>query len=290
MRKNSIIVALLTLMSVTVINASPQFRLVSGERGVIFSVENVSSEPTIDVELIDGDLSVIISECDFEDSTFSETIILGEGYWADSVVSNSNDSELKVVFYNFSLPIEDMQKKYSNSRLILLLSQTVAKDFDKFLFLKPETEVTSVSSFQIISRDGLEFLTLSGHNLENVVLHNGDGSLLLQFPNGITYDKSQELPQGFLTQSIVSKQMGSGSSALEIIIDQSAGFLTFLESEDSEIKLTFTDTRERDNSTVEAFGDLEVYSYFLDSQRGDERTFLQPVKYHLKKKFLLRTI
>ncbi len=268
MRINNLIFALSIFAGITVGNASPQFRLVSGERGVIFSVEDVSSEPTIDVELIDGDLSVVVSDYSLSDSTLSESVILNDGFWADSVVANVSSSKLELVFYNFSLPIEDMQKKFSDSRLILLLSQTTAKEFDTLLFQKTHSDDAVVTSAQVISRDGLEFLSLNGENLDEVDVQHNEGIYLLQFPNGVDLENTVTVPEEFLIKSVSSKVMGSGTASIEITIGEGEGYLSLLESTDSKIKIIFTDTRERNESSVEAFGDTQTFSYVLDEQLG----------------------
>lgn len=270
MQVRNIILALSLFAAFSMVYAAPQYRLVSGTRGVIFSIENVQVEPEVQVELIDGNLSVNIKDAT-KDSLYSKTVVFPEGFWADSMASSHGEGVAQLMFYNFKLSIEDMQKKFNASRFLLLVSPMKSMEFDKVLFESDNGNAAVVTNYSISNRDGMEKLSFFGMNFDQARVARNDKGILVSFDNGLEkIEPITKLNAANLTDSVLFTVSPSGVPALQIYSNEDEGYLSLMEVTKNNLRILFVDNREKDKNSVALSDGNGFRSFVIDETIGSD--------------------
>ncbi len=283
---------LVLLISVTTALGVPSYRLVSGERGVILSIDNVTKEPTVHVELIDGNLTINIPGSGVS-SSYAKTYSLGKKYWADSIASTNSNGVAQLVFYNFRLSIEDMQKKFTKTRFLLLISPSKSEAFDNVLFVGESNSkapvstapVTSakdsvkknvaagdsivakqpiVNEISIVNRDGLEFVTISGSTLNSAKVIRDEKGISVDFGTAL---KLGTLKNKFPVSYLVDSSRVSKDGLLHLYFKSKDGNYSFASISENLISLVFSDTREYEVPVVMGVSKAKTYKYVVKTPK-----------------------
>jgi len=238
--------------------SSPLFRLVSGERGVILSIDNITKEPTVQVELIDGNLAVNILGSSV-DSALPATYKFGKGSFADSLLTSNSNGVAQLEFFNFKPSHEKIQKKFTGNRFLLLLSGEKTTTFDSKIFLNTDNLIKpKVSDISIFNRDGLEFVSIKGSGLGNKKVTKEVGFVLFELNSPLKKGfVKTKFPTPYITDSLVVNSNG----LLKLSYRAKEGVVSVVKTSDTAIEIVISDLREKDIPTVMSFSNAKSFKY-----------------------------
>ena len=268
MNIHKILIAFITLVCYSTIISAPSVKLLSGDKGVLLAITNVKEEPKVKVELVDSDLDIAITSDEVNEESHS-TVVFDTNFWADSATIDSKKGSIDIKLYNFSLSIEDMQKKFTPKGFLLFVTPNKAVKYTKTLW-GYDGSLPTINNVEIVNRDGLEFVKLVGLNLSSATIAINKGGVTLDLHNEVF---SRVLPLK-LSKELLVKSIKSSNNTLDIAIDTTRGVFNFMTVSDSLLKLVFTDNREKSQNKILIYDGTKTSSLLINDvvNEGTKRT------------------